>query len=118
MRNHNLFVGEFVFDCAKMLAGHIVDIITNADGDTDIEICAADEWNKKYMDLDAEEEPERWFAEEDGVYQFADGKVDHNGYPVCYEHLKTTQDYPYYSPVVDENMFAIEVWDEEDFNNQ
>lgn len=113
MRHHELYVGEFIFDCELMLAGYIQSI----DGGK-VEVRAADEWNKRYMDLDAEEEPEQWIADARCVYQFAKGKVDHNGYPVCYEHLHTTQDYPYYSPVVDENMFDIEVWDEEDFNNQ
>lgn len=107
MRHHELFVGEFVFDCNKMLAGHVKAII----GDK-VEIMADDGWNKKYMDLDAEEDPCEWVADTQGVYQFAKGKVDHNGYPVCYEHLNTTQGYPYYSPVADENMFGIEVWDE------
>lgn len=113
MRHHELFVGEFVFDCEMMLAGYVKAI----KGDK-VELRAADEWNKRYMDLDAEEEPEQWTADAQRVYQFAKGKVDHNGYPVCYEHLKTTQDYPYYSPVVDENMFGIEVWDEKEFENR
>ena len=117
MRHHELSVGEFVFDVGTMRAGTVTAIHEDCNG-AFVHILADDVWNRKYMDLDTDEDEVEFIAEKLSVYQFAEGKVDHNGYPVCYEHLHTTQDYPFYSPVGDENMFNIEVWDEEDFNKQ
>ena len=37
------------------------------------------------------------------------GLVDsRNENPICYEHNKTRDNYPYYNPFLDENLFGIE----------
>ncbi len=111
IRHHPLTIGERVFDVEEMRAGFITEIEPGGDKyDQDlIHLRADDEFNKRYMDQDTEMDSETWQTKESNVYQFVPGKVDRAGYPVCFEHNKTRDNYPYYSPVLDENQFSFEV---------
>lgn len=114
LRDHPLAIGERVFDVEEMRAGFITKIEPGGDKyEQDlIHLRADDIFNKKYMDLDTEKDSETWTAKERDVYQFVPGKVDRENNPICFEHNKTRDDYPYYSPALDENQFSFELEDE------
>ena len=53
---------------------------------------------------------ELWEALYDDVYQIApEFRTACSGDIVCYEHRETMDDYPYYCPELQENMFGIEL---------
>lgn len=55
------------------------------------------------------ESPRSWRQDDiDELYLHAAGIVDLDGYAVCHEHLPTEDDYPYFSPARDENIFETE----------
>jgi hypothetical protein len=109
-RKHPLFVGERVFELGQFLIGTIVDIKGST---VYLEMTPYDEQeNKKWFDCEITEEEMKWESEEEYVYQFAEGLVGRDGNPVCYEHNPTEtddDDYPYYSPYLNENLYGTEV---------
>ena len=113
-RNHELYVGERVFDCNEMLVMHVTAI--NEDGTVELEMLGDDEQENRLMfDSELEEGDYKWTTDEPHmIYQFAKGLVDREGNPVCYEHNDTRDEYPYYAPYLNENLYSFEVFDEHD----
>lgn len=109
-RNHELYVGEKVFDCNEMLIMHVTAI--NEDGTVELEMLGDDEQENRLMfDCELEEGDYKWTTDEpDMIYQFAKGLVDREGNPVCYEHNDTEDGYSYYAPYLNENLFSFEVF--------
>ena len=103
-RNHKLEVGEIVFDNENRLWGRVIRLNhKNAViGQRDLI-----NRNKIEMGCEAEKDAEEWVVSRANLYQEAKGVTDRCGNSVCYEHL--IGEYPFYSPSLDENMFAIEV---------
>ena len=103
-RHHPLYVGEKVFDNNEQLICEIVEI-----NGKKVKVSQEKyiEENKKMFNLDREDDAMEWEADDDAIYQFADGVTDREGNPVCYEH--TSSDYPFYSPYLYENLYAFEV---------
>jgi hypothetical protein len=109
-RNHPLFIGEKVFDCEKMYIGTVVAI--NGDK-VKLEMMGDDEQeNLRMFDCEITEDELAWETSENSVYQFAKGVFGRDGNPVCYEHNETRDNYPFYSPYLDENLFKIETYSE------
>ena len=109
-RNHPLFVGEKVYDCEKQYIGTIVSIKGSM---VYLEMQGDDEQENRLMfDCEITEYELSWHSHAKNIYQFAKGIVGRDGNPVCYEHMKTADDYPYYSPYLDENLFSIETYTE------
>lgn len=106
-RNHELVVGEIVFDDWAKLWGRILSL--NGDkarlGQRDLL-----HRNLVEMDCDAEMDLEEWDARAEYLYQEVKGLVDKEGNAICYEHK--IEDYPYYSPSLEENFFETEVFTE------
>lgn len=110
MRKNPIKIGERVFDCFEMRAGIVTNIRVGSNDQLIFTLRADDPWNKTYMDLDTEEDPPVWdsMAEND-IYQFVPDRVDYRyNYPICYEHMPMDDGYPYYCPVLDENLFEFE----------
>lgn len=106
MRNHELFIGEVVFDYDMYLIGEITKI---ENGKVWINQGKFTDFNKHCFDNDAETDADVWIAKEESVYQIVKDRVDSREWGfICYEHNKTQDDYPYYSPILDENLFEIE----------
>ena len=103
-RHHPLYVGEKVFDDTEQLICEVIEI-----NGKKVKVSQEKyiEENKKMFDLDREDDAMEWEADDDAIYQFADGVTDREGNPVCYEH--TSSDYPFYSPYLYENLYAFEV---------
>lgn len=106
-RNHPLFVGEVVYDNEMNLIGEIVSI---KDGKVKINQGKFTDFNRANFDEEAEKDADEWFANENDVYQIVKGKVDSRQWGfVCYEHNDIGDGYPYYSPILDENLYEFEV---------
>lgn len=103
-----LAVGDTVFDCKV----HLFAVITNIDkfGSVHLDQSKTLEHNKQHFDYDPELENATWIVNDPScLYQLVPGRVDHReGMPICYEHQKTQDNYPYYSPYLDENLFLFE----------
>ena len=104
-RDHELYVGEKVYDANNELVCEIIEI-------TPDKVMVSQEkyleHNKIHFDLDCEEDGMEWDTDADALYQFVPDMVDsREGMPVCYEH--TSIDYPYFSPYLYENLYAFEV---------
>lgn len=124
-RHHPLTVGEKVYDVNMMYVYHIT-AIDNELGIVYLSMTDEDiAENLKMFDCELEESDYETDSPEQDVYQFAEGIVDRRGgNPVCYEHnteigkgsdgyVEGELYYPYYSPYLDENLFAIETMPEE-----
>ena len=113
-RHHPLYVGEKVYDNNKGLICEVVEI-----NGKKVKVSRENfvEENKKMFGPDCEEDAMEWETEDDAVYQFVNGVTDaREGNPVCYEH--TSIDYPFYSPYLNENLYAFEVEGLEDGNKE
>ena len=114
-RHHPLYVGEKVFDDTEQLICEVIEI-----NGKKVKVSQEKyiEENKKMFDLDSEDDAMEWETDidDDAIYQFADGVTDREGKPVCYEH--TSIDYPFYSPYLNENLYAFEVEGLEDGNKE
>lgn len=124
-RHHNLFVGEKVFDLSKGYIGTIKSINDNEGGGkrdmlvVELEMDGWDEQeNLKMFDCEIDENDLKWVSYSFYLYQFADGLVARDGNSVCYEHHKTRDNYPYYSPYLDENLFTFETFTKEEYENR
>ena len=121
-RTKPLEVGDLVFDYGVQKWGRITGIhLEQCDEEEygckemliyDLEM---DDWceqeNKRMFDSEIPDDELKWdTACEEDLYAIAEGLVARDGNPVCYEHQKTEDDYPYFSPYLDENLFSIEVW--------
>ena len=106
-RNHPLFIGEKVYDDNMHLICEILEI------NNDKVKVSQEKYiqeNKKMFDLDCEEDGLEWETEADMLYQFVEDYVAiDDGNPICYEHNKTEDDYPFFSPYLYENLFAFKV---------
>ena len=128
-RHHPLTVGEKVFDIDTWLIYHITAI--NEDGTISLSMTDYDiAENLKMFDCEITEKDYEYVENNFcGIYQFAKGIVDgREGNPVCYEHdtemgkdsdgyVEGELYYPYYSPYLDENLFAFETIEENKFAN-
>ena len=103
-----LAIGDTVFDCEVHLFAEIVNI--DKFGFVHLDQSKTLELNKRHFDYDAELYNATWVVSDtDCLYQLVPGRVDHReGLPICYEHNTTMDNYPYYSPFLDENLFYIE----------
>ena len=103
-----LAIGDTVFDCEK----HLFAVITDIDkfGFVHLDQNSTLELNQRHFDCDAELDGATWVVcDTDCLYQLVPGRVDRReGMPICYEHNTTMDNYPYYSPFLDENLFYIE----------
>lgn len=118
-RNHPLFVGEIVFDYNKGFFGVIVELtdkmaVIDMNGTpkkTNIKRGWCESENRTMFDTELTEEETKWTTEDlDALYQIANGiKDSRTENMVCYEHTEMDDDYPYYSPYLDENLFNFEV---------
>ena len=115
-RNHELKFGERVFDCDMMafgtFVGTIIDgtakvVLTDADIALNTEFMGAEDYEDF---INAINDKSYWFTDENSLYQFAEDKVGRDNNPVCYEHNDTEDEYPYYSPYLNENLFNFEVF--------
>lgn len=108
-RKTPLFVGEKVYDAMM----NLVCIIVAIDGDKiTVSQAITIEHNQRYFDLDCEEDGMSWETYNQYVYQFVPNKCDsRENMPICYEHEEMEDDYPYYSPYLDENLFSFETED-------
>lgn len=119
MRNHPLFVGEVVFDLNENYYGVIVEL---SDGHAKLDMngqatepSVRPGWceyeNRLMMDMDVREENLVWETDDlDALYQVAWGVKDKRTENiVCYEHQEFEDDYPYYSPYLEENLYNFEV---------
>ena len=119
MRNHNLKVGEVVFDTNVGFYGVIVELTENSavlDMNGKIKgVNLPNGWceteNKMMFDEEIEEKDLRWECDDlNALYQIAWGiKDSRTENIVCYEHIATEDGYPYYSPYLEENLFNFEV---------
>lgn len=118
-RNHPLFVGEIVFDCDVMFFGVITELTDNSavidmngkvKGDYVVRGWCEME-NKLMLDDELTEEDTKWNCDNlSNLYQIAWGIKDSKTENiVCYEHIKMEDDYPYYSPYLNENLYNFEV---------
>lgn len=114
MRNHPLTIGEVVFDLNAWKFGIItkltdkkavleqgVDIKHNFDCNNE---------NTYMFDEENENDAFAWETDDlNALYQIAWGVKDNRwDCPVLFEHTDTRDNYPYYSPYFDENLFSIE----------
>lgn len=111
-RIHDLQIGERVFDYGVQTWGHIVGI--RKEGEFTVYDLEMDEWEERenltMFDCEIPEDELKWdTACPTDLYQIAPGLVARDGNPVCYEHQETRDEYPYFSPYLDENLFGIEV---------
>lgn len=119
MRNHPLAVGEVVFDLNQNYFGIITEL---TDGHAKIDMngpanqpyimpgwCEYE--NRLMMDMDVHEEDLVWETDDlDALYQVAWGVKDaRTENIVCYEHQEFDDEYPYYSPYLEENLYEFEV---------
>ena len=75
------------------------------------------EENKKMFDSEIAEDECEWVTNHpDMLYQIAKGLVGRDGNIICYEHGETEDNYPYFSPYLDENLFSFEVFTEDEYN--
>lgn len=120
MRNHPLTIGEVVFDLNKNYFG----VITNLEnGIATIDMngktldglnipCGWCEYeNKMMMDCEITEDDLVWTTDDlDALYQMAWGYRDTRNFDlVCYEHQDFDDEYPFYSPYKEENLYNCEV---------
>ena len=119
MRNHPLTVGEVVFDLNQNYYGVIVEL---TDGHAKIDMNGhatypkpiRDGWcedeNRIMMDCEIREEDLVWETDDlQALYQMAwDVQDSRTGNVVCYEHVEFEDEYPYYSPYLEENLFYFE----------
>ena len=120
MRNHPLAVGEVVFDLNQNYFGVITEL---TDGHAKIDMngqanqpyirpgwCEYE--NRLMMDMEVGEKDLVWETDDlDALYQVAWGVKDaRTENIVCYEHQEfEDDDYPYYSPYLEENLYEFEV---------
>ena len=119
MRNHKLKVGEVVFDIDAGFYGVIVELTENSavlDMNGKIKgVNLPSGWcemeNKMMYDEEMEENDLHWECDDlNALYQIAWGiKDSRTENIVCYEHIEMEDEYPYYSPYLDENLFNFEV---------
>ena len=119
MRNHNLRVGEVVFDTNVNYFGVIVELtdkmaVLDMNGKihgTNLPNGWCEMENKMMFDEEIEEKDLRWECDDlNSLYQIAWGiKDSRTENIVCYEHNEMDDEYPYYSPYLDENLFNFEV---------
>lgn len=119
MRNHPLTVGEVVFDLNQNYFGVIVELTgdharIDTNGPATYPKPIRDGWcedeNRLMMDMDIQKEDLAWETDDlDALYQVAwDVQDSRTGNVVCYEHQEFDDEYPYYSPYLEENLFQFE----------
>lgn len=116
-RNHELTIGEIVFDDQH----HLFGVITSIDAEKGIYTLDMTKKDPEHPDFDCKEENQDYFEfwihddiwtceEANQLYQINWKVVDCRwNKAVCYEHQKTMDNYPFYSPYLEENLFNIEV---------
>lgn len=123
MRNHLLKVGEVVFDINQNCFGVITELTNGVKGEKakismvqqstfpnqNLPIAWCKYQTKLLMDCEITET--EWETTDlDALYQIAWGVRDiRTNNIVCYEHQDFEDDYPYYSPYLEENLFSFEV---------
>lgn len=114
-RNHALKVGELVFDYNVGYWGNIINISEHGAITLEMDGWALEE-NLKMFDSEIPEEEYVWTTDRpDMLYQKAPGLVGRDGNPICYEHNPTEDEYPYFSPYLDENLFSFEAFNEGEY---
>lgn len=118
-RNHPLFVGEVVFDCDKMYFGVITELTENyavidmngLPKGCEVKRGWCEMENRLMFDEEIKEEETKWNCDNlSNLYQIAWGIKDKRTENiVCYEHINMEEDYPYYSPYLNENLFNFEI---------
>ena len=120
MRNHPLTIGEVVFDLNNNYFGVIVELGENyakldMNGKTTDGLNLPWGWceyeNKIMFDYEIKEDELIWETDDlDALYQVAWGVKDNRTENiVCYEHQEFEDNYPYYSPYLEENLYNFEV---------
>lgn len=117
MRNHELKVGDVVFDINQNYFGVIVELTgdhakLDMNGKSpDVRIGWCEYENRIMFDTYIPKEDLVWETDDlDALYQVAWGVKDtRTENIVCYEHEETEDGYPYYSPYLEENLYNFEV---------
>ena len=119
MRNHDLFIGEVVYDLNKNYFGVIISLNNNkavldmnGEPKNNVPYIGWCEFvNKIMFDCEITEDDLVWETDDlNALYQIAWGIVDtRTENIVCYEHTETEDNYPYYSPYLDENLYNFEI---------
>lgn len=103
-----LAVGDTVFYSEK----HLVAVITEIRPNGVVILNQKDTLahNRHHFDPEPETEGYTWAVlDPTEIYQFVPDRLDSRmKMPVCYEHNNTQDNYPYYSPYLDENLFLFE----------
>lgn len=121
-RNHPLTIGEIVFDIDVMCFGVLVKL-KNGVATINMNGIPKDKYNpnlpwgwcemenKLMFDEEITENELMWTTDNlDNLYQVAWGVKDtRTENLVCYEHNNFEDEYPYYSPYLNENLFNFEV---------
>lgn len=117
-RNHELYVGEVVWDDIQKYFGVITELGDNyAKLDMnapckDVRAGWCEDENRKMFDEEIPEEEMTWVTHGlEYLYQICWDLVDSREQSVvCYEHneLEKGYDYPYYSPLLEENLYTFE----------
>lgn len=121
MRNHPLTIGEVVFDLNKNYFGVItklengiatIDMNGKTMNGLNIPCGWCENENKIMFDCEITENDLVWTTDDlNALYQVAWGVKDNRwDCLVCFEHTETRDNYPYYSPYFDENLFSIETY--------
>ena len=114
MRHHELTVGERVYDYFAGAWGHITAILGNK---VAITMSAEDVKENEYLaETDVTDEMLSWVSQSpNNIYQHAPGLTGRDGHPICYEHVELEAEYPYFSPSLDENLFAVETYTDKEY---
>ena len=122
MRNHELKIGEVVFDDDVKYFGVLVKL-ENGKATLNMDALPHDTeklpmgWcyyeNKIMFDSEIKDEELIWETENlDSLYQVAWGIKDYRtDNIVCYEHTEMEDECPYYSPYLEENLFEFETYE-------
>ena len=121
MRNHDLKIGEVLFDTDKRLFGVLIEL---KDGKAKLDMDAQPHdteklpvgWcyyqNRTMFDTEVDKDPGVWETENlEALYQVAWGIKDERAdYIVCYEHDED-EGFPYYSPYLEEPLDEDEIYE-------
>lgn len=109
-------VNEIVFDDDERVNRKIVEIIKNGVRLNEVEVDNCDDetfFNTTIVDDDFSQDMDmrgkcdlKVFARD--MYKYSK-TLTYNGYPVCYEHLSTPTNFPFYCPATQENLYTIEL---------
>lgn len=118
MRNHELKVGDTIYDANRKCFGIITQLLdgyASIDMEGDSPEKNNPDWccneSEQILNIDIPECEMHWVTSDlDSLYQVAWGFYDkRKGEAVCYEHNPGENGYQFYSPYLDEQLYAFEI---------